>query len=131
MGSKVHKSRLAGFIVDCQTNDLDSAAEFWAAALGAPVKERGSMPENPYVALDTPANRPYVSVQAVEHDSRIHIDVETDNIAAEVRRLESLGAEKISAIKDWVVMEAPTGQRFCVVNVSTADFQKNANSWRD
>jgi len=30
----VHKSRLAGFIIDCRTQDLPAAAEFWGAALG-------------------------------------------------------------------------------------------------
>jgi len=32
----MHRSRLAGFIIDCQANDLDGAARFWSAALGMP-----------------------------------------------------------------------------------------------
>jgi hypothetical protein len=35
----MHKSKLGGFIIDCQTNDLDGAAHFWGAALGMPVRE--------------------------------------------------------------------------------------------
>ena len=35
----MHKSKLGGFIIDCQTNDLDGAAHFWGAALGMPVHE--------------------------------------------------------------------------------------------
>ena len=35
----MHKSRLAGFIIDCKTNDLDSAGQFWSQALGYPLKQ--------------------------------------------------------------------------------------------
>jgi hypothetical protein len=27
----MHKSKLAGFIIDCQTDDLERAADFWSA----------------------------------------------------------------------------------------------------
>lgn len=32
-----HRSRLAGFIIDCRTEDLPSAARFWSAALGCSI----------------------------------------------------------------------------------------------
>ena len=32
-----HRSRLAGFIIDCHTDDLDAAADFWSQALGCRV----------------------------------------------------------------------------------------------
>ena len=32
----MHRSRLAGFIIDCQTDDLPAAASFWGGALGMP-----------------------------------------------------------------------------------------------
>jgi uncharacterized protein (TIGR02246 family) len=51
----------------------------------------------------------------VQHASRVHLDLEADNVEAEVRRLEALGAKRIGPVKSWVVLEAPTGQRFCVV----------------
>jgi len=35
----MHKSKLAGFIIDCQTDDLERAADFWGGALGMPVRE--------------------------------------------------------------------------------------------
>lgn len=54
-------------------------------------------------------------IQRVEHESRIHLDIESDDIDAEVLRLEALGARRNERIRTWVVMEAPTGQRFCVV----------------
>ena len=33
----MHRSKLAGFIIDCQTQDLEGAAHFWGSALGLPV----------------------------------------------------------------------------------------------
>ncbi|HSD68250.1 MAG TPA: VOC family protein, partial [Woeseiaceae bacterium] len=58
-------------------------------------------------------------------------DIESDNIEAEVKRLIGLGAREVARIRDWVVLEAPTGQRFCVVKVQGKDFDKKANVWKD
>jgi len=125
----MHKSRLAGFIIDCNTDDLDVAAEFWAQAFAAPVKHAADLTKSPYVDLKMPADEPYIEVQTVDHPSRVHMDIETDDIEAEVSRLEKLGAKRISAIKSWVVLEAPTGQRFCVVPVVSANFAERAHTW--
>jgi hypothetical protein len=123
----MHKSRLGGILIDCQTDDPGQAAEFWAAALGYAAKARES--GSPYVDLDTPDRELYAVVQAVEHESRVHIDIEADDVGAEVERLAGLGAREIGRIKSWVVMEAPTGQRFCVVPVESAHFDATANTW--
>jgi predicted enzyme related to lactoylglutathione lyase len=125
----MHKSRFAGFIIDCDTDDLQSAATFWSAALGAPAKRPADTAVSPYVELQVPAGEPYVEVQRVRHPSRVHIDIESDDVDAEVSRLEKLGARKLDAIKGWVVMEAPTGQRFCVVPVVRGGFDEGANTW--
>lgn len=71
-----------------------------------------------------------ILVQAVEHPSRAHLDIETDDLNAEVQRLERLGAKRIAFVKYWWVMEAPTGQRFCVVAPQRADFEERANRWQ-
>jgi len=68
-------------------------------------------------------------VQRVNHPSRVHLDIEADDIEAEVRRLESIGAKRIEKVKEWWVMEAPTGQRFCVVPPTSRDFAVEANQW--
>ncbi len=108
----MHRSRLAGFIIDCRTDQLDAAANFWSAALGLPVLgEDGPR----YVRLDATAHGLTIEVQQVEHDSRVHLDIETDDIEAEVRRLETEGASRQQRGPRWWVMQAPTGQRFCVV----------------
>ena len=124
----MHKSRLAGFIIDCRTDDLDEAARFWSAALGLELRP-GAAQQPLYRGLDTAADQPVLEVQQVSHESRVHLDIETDDIEAEVRRLEQLGARRIAAIKTWQVMEAPTGQRFCVVAVQRADFAAKATTW--
>jgi hypothetical protein len=59
----------------------------------------------------------------------VHIDIETDDVAAEVARLEALGAKRVAQVKTWWVMESPTGQRFCVVRPQRADFAERARPW--
>jgi len=126
----MHKSRLAGFIIDCQTNDLEAATRFWSAALGLPVRVAAE-PDPLYRILDTAPDEVHLEVQQVTHPSRVHLDIEADDLEAEVRRLEKLGARRVGAVKTWYVMEAPTGQRFCVVRVQRADFDAKARLWND
>ena len=123
----MHRSRLAGYIIDCQSDNLEEAAEFWSAALG--YKRRGGPENGLYQPLETPDGEPYLEVQVVDHPGRVHLDIESDDIEAEVQRLEALGARRIEEIKTWVVMEAPTGQRFCVINRGHKYFDETANSW--
>ena len=125
----MHKSQLAGFIIDCQTDDLDAAARFWGAALGLESREFENPAESEYRSLQTSPDDYHIEVQKVSHPSRVHLDIESDDIEAEVRRLEALGARRIGPIKGWVVMEAPTGQRFCVVKAARANFEETANRW--
>ena len=125
----MHKSQLGGFIIDCQTDDLPAAAEFWGAALGIRPRTGASPEESAYIALDTPPADLHIEVQKVPHASRVHLDIETDDIAAEVARLEALGAQRLGPVHDWVVMQAPTGQRFCVIKAARTNFTDNANCW--
>ena len=126
----MHRSRLAGFIIDCNTDDLEGAARFWSGALGWPLKDAASEPSSKYRQLETGPDGLHIEVQTVSHESRVHLDIETDDIDAEVARLESLGAKRVKKINTWWVMEAPTGQRFCVVRVQQpASFAENATDW--
>jgi Glyoxalase-like domain len=126
----MHKSRLAGFIIDCRTADLEAAAAFWSVALNLPVRPAANQ-EPLYRILETAPDQPHLEVQQVSHESRVHLDIESDDIEAEVRRLEALGARRIGMVKSWCVMEAPTGQRFCVVRPQRPDFAAKATSWND
>ena len=123
----MHRSRFAGFIIDCKTDDLEAAVDFWSAALG--YSRQGKPEDDLYVGLNTPENEPYVEVQKVDHESRVHLDIETDDIEAEVKRLEALGARRIADVKSWCVMQAPSGQRFCVVGPNSSHFTATANEW--
>lgn len=125
----MHKSKLAGFIIDCQTDDLGEAANFWGRALGMPVRELPPAEAPLYKRLEDPQHGLNIEVQKVSHASRVHLDIESDNVEAEVRRLEQLGAKRIQATHTWWVMEAPTGQRFCVVRAASKSFAKQATQW--
>jgi catechol 2,3-dioxygenase-like lactoylglutathione lyase family enzyme len=125
----MHHSRLCALLIDCKTSDVDGAARFWADALGRPVDRDHPGTRDNYVMLETPPDEPLVQIQRVDHDSRVHIDIETDDIAAEVARLTDLGATVVTRLERWVVMQAPSGQRFCVVRVQRPGFPKNANRW--
>ena len=125
----MHHSRLCAVLIDCKTADLEDAARFWADALGRPVDRDHAGTRGNYVMLETPPDEPIVQIQRVDHESRVHVDIETDNIEAEVARLTKLGATVVDRLERWVVMMAPTGQRFCVVRVQRPGFPKNANQW--
>lgn len=124
----MHRSRLAGFIIDCQTQDLEGAAQFWSSALGLPIQ--GDPESDPgYRLLGNAPGDLHVEVQQVEHPSRVHLDIESDDLEAEALRLEALGAKRVGKVKRWIVMEAPTGQRFCIVRPQSRDFASQANEW--
>lgn len=126
----MHRSRLAGFIIDCKTDDLEQAAQFWSAALGYQLRPKSEETSPIYRCMQTEDLGLHVEVQSVEHDSRVHLDIETDDIEAEVKRLEALGAKRVGAVHTWCVMEAPTGQRFCIVRPQNKNFAVTANEWK-
>lgn len=128
----MHRSRLIGFVIDCKDADIDEAARFWGAALGKKVKP--AVDSDPtYRELETGPDECQIFVQKVTHESRVHLDIESDDKDAEVKRLEALGARNLGFVKRWYVMEAPTGQRFCVVNPQRGalEAQPNVNQWPD
>jgi hypothetical protein len=115
----MHRSCLGAIVIDCKTDDAAAASVFWSAALGY---ETRATNDPRYVDLVVPDGQPAVIVQQVEHESRVHLDLETDDIEAEVTRLEALGAKRVTQIRTWWVMQAPTGQRFCVIRPQRDDF---------
>jgi predicted enzyme related to lactoylglutathione lyase len=123
----MHKSRLSNIIIDCRTDDIDDAAAFWSAAIGRTVA--ATAPADPYRLLEGPPDEMKILLQAVDHPSRVHLDIETDDVEAEAARLERLGAKRVAKVNTWWVMEAPTGHRFCVVRPQRPDFDERANHW--
>jgi catechol 2,3-dioxygenase-like lactoylglutathione lyase family enzyme len=125
----MHHSRLCAVLIDCKTSNVDEAADFWGEALGREVDASHPGSRGNYRMLEEQLDEPIVQIQRVDHESRVHIDIESDDIPAEVARLEKLGARVVDRLERWVVMQAPTGQRFCVVRVQRPGFPKNAKRW--
>jgi len=125
----MHHSRISAYVLDCKVDDLKDAAEFWSKALGRPVETFDQDGDGRYAELKTDADEPFLLLQRVDHAARIHLDIETDDLDAEVARLEALGATRIAFVKRWWIMQAPTGHRFCVVRKQRAEFGPHLNQW--
>ena len=125
----MHKSRLSTIVIDCKTGNVDDAARFWSAALGWRARRLPDADDANYRELAGPTEEVKVLIQSVDHPSRVHLDIEADDVEAEVRRLEALGATRIKNVKRWWVMQAPTGQYFCVVRPQRPDFESRAHAW--
>lgn len=124
----MHRSRFSSLVIDCQTEDLTAAAKFWSQALGKPVKEED---DPKYLLLETRTDEPIILLQKVAHPSRVHLDIESDDVDAEAARLERLGARRLEKVHTWWVMEAPTGHRFCVIRLQRGPLPPTANAWAE
>ena len=127
----MHHSRFSSIIIDCRVDDLAAATEFWSKAFGRRIASFDQDGDGKYAELETSDDEPIIVIQKVAHESRVHLDIESDDIEAEVKRLEALGAKRVEFIKRWLVMEAPTGQRFCVVRKQRKEFGPHLNTWPD
>jgi predicted enzyme related to lactoylglutathione lyase len=127
----MHHSRISAFVLDCQVDDLAAATEFWSKALGRPIANPDQDGDGKYAELKTDTDEPFLLLQRVEHEARIHLDIESDDIDAEVARLEALGAKRVEFVKRWWVMQAPTGHRFCVVRKQRTENGSHLNIWND
>ena len=127
----MHKSRLAALVIDSKVDELPAAAGFWGNALGLTPVLGDDKTSEKYVHLQVMPSDVLVLVQKVEHTSLVHLNIETDDIRAEVLRLERLGATVVNEMEKWTVMQAPTGHRFCVVGPQRPDFHEapNTNTW--
>jgi hypothetical protein len=124
----MHRSRLSALMIDCSHATMDHGVQFWPQALGGAIQS----PEgagNPYVGLTGHSGGLQISLQRIGSQSRFHLDIETDNVEAEVERLEKLGAHRCDKVNDWWVMEAPSGHTFCVVPAHSDDFLAQAIVW--
>ena len=123
----MHRSRLCHVVID--VNDLEIGARFWAAAVGTGVAET----DPPYATLEKGAGDLRILLQLVPEPktakSRVHLDFETDNVEAEARRLEALGARRQRFVEHWWVMEDPFGNEFCVLPRQQESFPGDAAVW--
>jgi hypothetical protein len=125
----MHRSRLTSVVIDCSDENFERGADFWAAALGKPRVPR----DEQYTALRGRVGGDggtYVGLQRLSEDEvAIHLDIETDDVEAEIERLERLGARVKRRIRRHAVMEAPSGHVFCVIPVRRGDFPAGAVEW--
>lgn len=128
MGAR-HASTLIALVIDCRTDDLAADVAFWSAALGRPVRSADQDGDGRYAELDSDDDEPFLLLQKVAHEPRVHLDIETDDLDAEVERLESIGGARVSFVKRWWVMQAPSGHRFCVVGKQREKPGIRRNTW--
>lgn len=106
-------------------NDVAAATTFWRDAIGYVPREPG---DDTWVTL-APASGPgahlslMLSETPVQDHPRVHLDLYADDQDAEVERLVSLGAKRVDwdlypDDPDFVVLEDPDGNRFCVIDKS-------------
>lgn len=126
----MHRSRLYAIVIDC--NDLDDGVRFWGEALGLESGPPDSA-DDPYRELRGETGNLHLLLQRVPEPktakTRVHLDIATDDVAAEVRRIEALGAQRQQQIEDWWIMLDPFGNEFCVVPVETARLGESAHTW--
>ena len=111
------------------TCDLGAAARCWSDAIGLPI---GELSPEEFATCTQRDDRPRRSAHrsAEGHaPSRVHLDIETDDIDAEVERLEAIGAKRVQYVHTWCVMEAPIGQCFCVVWMKYPERGAAPNAW--
>lgn len=125
-----HHSRLSTLMIDCLDEHFDEALIFWAAALGLPPARRPRAGQR-YVTLGEIPGPLFVRLQRVESDPGYHLDVETDDLPAERRRMEAAGAQTKYRIKRWWVLEDSSGNAFCLIRPESEKFPRNANRWSD
>src|SRR4249919_3044752 len=123
-----HHSALIALVIDCPVDALGPALKFWSAALGRGIASHDQDGDGRYGELETGPEEVFLLVQRVEHAARLHLDIQTDDLDAEVARLERLGAKREKFLKRWWVMQAPTGHRFCVVRQQPAK-RITENTW--
>ena len=123
----MHRSRLTAIAIDVPAAVHEDEAAFWSGALGHTLDpaEQGDA----YVTV-AHGDGLEVFVQRVGDDAaRYHLDIETDDVDAEVARLEALGATRVEQVRTWWIMRDPAGLLFCVVRPQRDDFPAGAATW--
>jgi predicted enzyme related to lactoylglutathione lyase len=131
----MHRSRLCHFVID--VFDLDQGVLFWSAALDAAEE---SLPENSrhiYRRLRLPDSEIRILLQKASDEKvskeRMHLDLEADDVEAEVERLEALGATRRDHQTergfDFWVLSDPWGNEFCVLQPEFPELLAQREQW--
>jgi predicted enzyme related to lactoylglutathione lyase len=126
----MHRSRIGLVLIDHPEEDWEQAMSFWAGVQGVtPLEGDDDMPE--YRTLGSIGS---VAVWSQRTGSgtapRVHLDIETDDVPAEVARVLALGAKVLEERGTYTILQDPAGMVFCVVPVQTGDdFEREALTW--
>ena len=132
-----HRSRLAHFVID--VDDLDQGIQFWSAALDAKEEPLSEASRGVYRRLRLPDSEVRILLQRTAdpktHKERMHLDLETDDVEAEVRRLEALGATRYDHQQergyDFWVLRDPWHNEFCLLQINFPDLLAQRPTWPD
>lgn len=121
----MHRSRIGVVLIDHADDHHDESLAFWAGVQGVRPVVDGA-----YASVGEVGSA-NLEVQRLEDGpSRIHLDIESDDIPAEVARLKDLGGTVVDDRGDYVIMSDPGGLVFCVVGIQTGDrFVEDALEW--
>ena len=124
-----HYSRVTKIVIDVPPGGHDRELAFWNAATGQQMSHFGRFPE--YHGTDLPGSGLGLLIQRLDGgQARVHLDIHTDDLEAEVARLEALGAERVQQVHFWWVMRDPAGLLFCVIPEPAGSFSDgNARRW--
>jgi hypothetical protein len=126
-----HYSRITKIVIDVPGDVHDRELEFWQAATGRTFERFERYPEF-HGAMLPGEDMALLTQHLQEGQSRIHLDIHTDDLEAEVARLEALGAQRVQQVKHWWVMRDPAGLPFCVLPGTTESMKESgAQLWED
>ena len=121
-------------LIDHPSPTYDAAAAFWADVAGVVRSGPRGADDDPYETLTGLGTGPLLEVQRTGEGTppRIHLDIETDDVEAEVDRVLALGARIVERREGYVVLADPGGLVFCVVGVQTDPdyFAAHAHTWK-
>lgn len=121
----MHRSRIGIVLIDHDGEHYDDCLAFWAGVQGV-----RAAPDGEYAGVGEVGTLNLEVQRLGEGPSRIHLDIESDDIPAEVARLQELGGTVVDDRGDYVIMSDPGGLVFCVVGVQTGDrFVDDALEW--
>jgi len=124
-----HYSRLNKIVIDVPPGEHAREVAFWSEAIGQQLKQGEHFPEYHGVALQ--GQEFGLLIQRLgDGPARVHLDIHTDDLAAEVARLEALGAERVEFVHSWWILRDPAGLLFCVVPEPDGSLNDdNAQRW--
>ena len=125
-----HYSRFRMVVIDAPADSHDQELSFWQGALGVTLEREEQHPEYHGAVLPHQKQHALLVQRLREGPARVHLDIHTDDLEAEVARLVALGAEPVERVQAWCVLRDPAGLLFCVVPVSPGSLDDdNAQRW--